>query len=215
MSIASLTPRVREALGVSSSYDAATIPAAIKRAAQRLLRDYNFPKARARQTTVLALGQNSWALPSGVGKIRGLRYYNPTDTTYSDWLERREGFVLPVESDSLSAHQWWIEGATLYLSNKVDSGSVAQGLQAILFYQTLDPDASGGWIYDDFEDVLYYMTVYREASTMRKPEVQQAFTTLYQEELSALAIYLNELEWDGVVVNQREERIRFTERYPA
>lgn len=211
MSIASLTPRVREALGVSSSYDAATIPAAIKRAASRLLRDYNFPKATMQLVVPIAgPGQSINGLPTGLGKVLGIKFNNPADNTYSDWLIRREGHTLPVADGA--TWYWWQRGDSIRFSNPYDS---MVGWNILLWYRSINPDDNGGWIYDDFEDVLYYATVYREAATMRKPEVQQAFAALYQEELSALAIYLNELEWSGVVVNQREERIDWRERYPA
>lgn len=213
MSIASLTPRVREALGVSSSYDAATIPAAIKRAAQRLLRDYNFPKALTNSNIVLQFGVQDYPRPAGSGKILRVQYYNPTDDTYSEWLTRLDRAGLPING-GYSSHNWWTFGTRIFVSNKADQQAVSQGMVLNVHYLTIDPDVAT-WIYDDFEDVLFYMTVYREAAAMRKPEVQQAYQALYTEELQALAIYLNELEWDGVVVNQREERIRFTERYPA
>lgn len=213
MSIAALTPRIREALGVSASYDAETIPAAIKRAAKRLLRDYNFPKALKVQETALAAGEQSWTLPEAMGKPLALRLYNPSDGTYSRWLERRDAAVGLSEGD-LSSWRWWLAGTQGWLSNPFDNALATAGFEVHLVYQNLDPDADGGWIYSDFEDVLYYATVYREASTMRKPEVQQAFAPLYQEEITALAIYLNELEWQGVVVEMREARAWRSERYP-
>lgn len=217
MSIASLTPLVREALGVSSSYDATSIPAWIKAAARRLLRDYNFPKSKTSKTwsgadivSQIGMPQPSFALPAGLGKIGALRL-SDSNNNWSDPLVRRERFVLASTGD-VNSWMYWLDAQNLRLSNPITAEMSGYFLQ--LWYQSIDPDTNT-WIYDDFEDLLRYMVVYREAAAMRKPEVQAAFQSLYTEELSALAIYLNELEWDGVVINQREARTARSERYPA
>ena len=212
MSLATLTPRVREALGLSASYDATIIPSLITRCARRFLRDYNFPKSMLRQTTPMTEGLQSWVVPSGLGKILDVRYANPTDGTFSDALRRREGFSFPVQGD-MSSHRWWLDGTIINISNPATADMQAQGVTVQMTYQTIEP-ASATWIYDDFEDVLFTFAVYRGAAENRKPEVQQVFGQLWAEDMQSLAIYLNELEYDNLEMVQREERPKWRERYP-
>jgi hypothetical protein len=210
-------------LGLNASYDATIIPALVTRQARKLLRDYNFQKSLTRQTYAapqVVATYPSFDLPAGAGKILGLRFNDPTNNTWSDMLKRRESFVLPNVDPTwqsvdgivdLSQRRYWQEGTKLYLAEPIDASLT--GLNLVLWYQTVEP-ASATWIYDDFEDVLFTLSVYRGAAENRKPEVQQAYQALWAEDMQSLAIYLNELEFDNLEMVQREERTVYRDRYP-
>ena len=214
MLIEELVPRVRKALGVSSSYDNEEIPTLIKSAVKRLLRDYNFPKSRARQTYNLAtVGEQAFNLPAGYKRDFALMFYDPDPlkNEWSDPLQKAEGFRLP-SADGITS-KYWIEGQQFYIDVPIAADGI--GKQLVLFYQSQSLALNSSWMLDDFEDAVAYLAITRGAADMRKTEVLQAYAPLWTDEVTSLAIYLNELEWDGVVVQQREPRLRHTERYPA
>lgn len=211
MTVATLTPRIREALGVAAGYDAETIPAAIRRSILSLLRDYNFPKSLKRKVFEgLEPGQQTFRLPLGFRKLLQVRFHEPAAMAWGDPLLRREGFVPPA-GDGIP-RRYWLEGTKLTLDVALSAGY--ERAQLLLFYQSQSVEDNEDWMTEDFEDVLFVMTVYWEAATMRKPEVQNAFAQLWAEKQRGLAIYLNELEFDGLEMVMREQRWGGGERYP-
>lgn len=224
MSVEALVPRVRRSLAVSQSYDAETIPDLIRGAVRRLLRDYNFPKSKSRwyfgsggvgavgsNTRLLALNDQSFALPEGFKKEFQLRFYDPSDDTWSDPLKKREGFILP--SALGYTEYYWMEGTTLYIDTKIEEDGV--GKQLIMFYQSKDTENNEAWVTVDYEDAVAYRAIMAGAVEVRKPDVAKTFAELWADERESLAIYLNELEWDNVEMMQRERRLPVIERYPA
>lgn len=210
MLIEELVPRVRTALGVSSSYDNIEIPTHIRAAIKRLLRDYNFPKSRARHSFVLStLGESSFVLPADFKRAFGLMFFDPSDVSWSDPIQRAEGFQLPSQSGLTD--RWWLEGQSLYINTPIQDDGLNKHL--VLFYQSNGVEENASWLLNDFEDAVAYLAIVRGAADMRKAEVMQTYAPLWSDEQTSLAIYLNELEWDGVIVKMREERQRPVERY--
>lgn len=224
MSVNALVPRVRRSLGVSQSYDNETIPDLIRGAVRRLLRDYNFPKSKSRyyfgsggtgspgaNTRLLALNDQSFALPAGFKKEFQLRFYDPSDSTWSDPIKKREGFIMP---NALGVTEYyWMENQTLWIDTKVEADGV--GKQLIMFYQTKDAESNEAWVTVDYEDAVAYRAILAGAVEVRKPDVAKTFAELWADERESLAIYLNELEWDNVEMMQRERRLPVIDRYPA
>lgn len=226
MTVETLTPRVREALGVSSSYDTETIPAAIRRAMKRLLRDYHFPKAISTVTwkttavdpePALIPGQQVFPLPKGFKKDMTVIYSQPGesvfDIKYSAPLKKLEGFRAPNSGD-WSAKYYWLQGQNMVI-DKWLTELPTDPLGLTLIYEGWDVEVNESWFCEDFEDVLYLLTVYRTAAEFRKPEVMKAYAPLWAEEQQSLAIYTNELEWDNIDVMMREATWQPTERYPV
>lgn len=225
MTVAALVPTVRSNLGISSSYDAETIPNIIRSACRRLLRDYNFPRSIARyyfgsggtgnsgaSTRLLALNDQSFDLPTGFKKEFQLRFYDPADETWSDALKKREGFIEPDASGTTS--WYWIEGTKLWIDTSIESDGV--GKQLIMIYQTKGLTTTlEDWLTDEFEDAVVYFASMRGAVTVRKPDLAKVYAELWADERESLAIYLNELEWGNVNMMQRERRIPTLERYPT
>ena len=207
MSYADLVPRVRKALGVSAAYDAETVLPGVRAAARHMLRKWNFPRSKVEAIfTPLALGQQSIELPaSGVGKIGYVRLWDRRTSThlYKD-LRRSEGMV-GAQEDGPSI--WWQQA----LGISIDTALPEAGLELRVGYQTLDPALAEGWLSSDYEDALYYRAVYALASDVRKPEVQQAYSTLWGEQLTDLSVYLNELEWAGVDMKMEQEEPVYAE----
>lgn len=223
MSVEALVPRVRRALGVSSSYDNEIVPDLIRQAVGRLLRDYNLPKSVGRwyfgsagggaegsSTRTLALGQQSFSLPPGFKRDFQLRFYDPAEETWSEPLEKREAFVMPSASGATS--NYWLEGTTLWIDTAIEADGV--GKQLIFFYQGMDIATNESWVTDDWPDAVAYQATMRGAVDVRKPEVAAAYVQLWADERESLAIYLNELEWGNVVMMQRERKIPALDRYP-
>lgn len=223
MAVTDLVPRVRKALGVSSSYDAVEVPALIRSAIGRLLRDYNFPKsvtraylgagpAAADGNPTLELGDSSFDLPAGFKREFQVRFRDPADNSWTKPLSKREGFILPDNTQTTS--WYWLEGTKLYIDLEIDTDGV--GKQLVLIHQSQLVDAtSEDWITTDFPDAVCYLSLVRGAVDFRKPEVAQAYGALWQDEQTSLAIYLNELEWGNTVLVQRELRNPLIERYPS
>lgn len=211
MTVAALVPRVRESLGVSASYDAETIPALIRRSIKRLLRDYHFPKSVHREEFLnLFLNSQEYTLPAGFKKELLVQFYDPVTTSWSEPLLKAEGFRLP-NSEGYPRY-YWLEGLKLHTDTPLDISRVGFTLQ--LWHESMDVAANEDWFTEDFEDAVYYHAVFRGAAEMRKPEVMQAFAPLWQDEVTSLAIYTNELEFDNLHMVQREPAARRGERYP-
>jgi len=228
MTVETLVPRVREALGVSNSYDETTLPAAIRRAERRLLRDYNFPKSIKRRNwwtdavpveDRLGVGQFAFKLPTGMKRDLGVIYRspgtNPPHTTgWTDPLKKLEGFRAPNTASDAFARYYWLEGDMLVVDKPLYTLPV-EVVHLELTYQSWDVVENEPWLIEDFEDVIFILTVYRAAAEMRKPEVMQAYAALWQEEVVSLATYVNELEYDNLYMMMREARARHDERYPV
>jgi hypothetical protein len=226
MSVATLTPRVREACGVSTSYDDETIPALIRRCIQRLLRDYHFPKSVRRLDYDFTLDQIAYPLPAGFKKELSVQWYDSNgEGSWSDPLNKSNGFRRP-QPDNFP-RWYWLQGTDLVLDTPVTSLMNTFTLQ--LYYESMLVEdvlfddgttitvleaGNESWFTTDFEDVLYYFAMTRAAAEFRKPEVAQTFAPLWQEEAASLAIYTNELEWGNVRMQAMEPRRLPQERYP-
>lgn len=215
--VADMVPRVREALGVNSSYDAATIPDGIRGVMRKLLRDYNFPKSIVRlEYPALTVGVQSFDAPAGLKRPLQVQFYDPAESQWSEPLRRRDGFTLPTVSTTRLgvSRYYWLEGTKLWIDSPIDTGTAGFTLQ--FFYQSqLVDDTAEVWMLDDFADVIFTYSVVRLAPEVRKPEVMQAFGPLQEIDQQSLAIYVNELEFAGLDMQWREPRdTQFEERYP-
>lgn len=226
MSIDSLTPRVREACGVSAAYDEETIPALIRRCILRMLRDYHFPKSVRRTDYTPILNQTAFTLPAGFKKDLSVQWYDPSDAgSWSDPLNKATGFRRP-QPDGF-ARWYWLQGLNLMLDTPTPTSMTSFSLQ--FYFESLQvedivedtgttftviEEGNEHWFAEDFADVLFYSAVVKGAAEFRKPEVAQTFTPLYQEELGSLAVFTNELEWGNARMQMMEPRLRQTERYP-
>jgi hypothetical protein len=216
MSVASLTPRVRTALGVSDSYDAEEIPAAIRRSIQRLLRDYHFPKmVKKHEWALSALEQQEFALPAGFKKDLQVRLYDFAhasieDRKWSEPLRKLQSFTLPPR-DRRPRH-YWLEGVNLVLDTPVTDLFLNYKLQ--LYYESQDLASNESWITADFEDTIFYMTCARYAIELQKPETAQSFAVLWEDERASLAIYLNELEFNNYDILMHAPGEGSQDRYP-
>lgn len=211
MSVEALVRRVRRALGVSASYDSEDIPDLIRSAVGRMLRDYNFPKSITRVEFTLVLNDQDFDLPAGFKKDLQVRFYDPTDDTWSDPLQKAEAFRMPAASGNTEFY--WIEGTKLYIDTAIESDGV--GTKLILFYQNMSVSVNEDWLTEDFADAVCYLAIMRGAVDFRKPSVAKDYAALWTDEQTSLAIYLNELEWGNVVMMQRERRIPPTSRYSS
>lgn len=227
MSVESLVPRVREALGVSNSYDEVTIPAGIRRALKKLLRDYNFPKSIRQRSwnnhafvpeDKLNVGQFVYPIPKGMKKELMLMYVSPGDDppktmSWSEPLRKLEGFRMPNDGGTDLAMYYWLEGLYFHIDRALSVDPPEQ-LMLALTYQSWDVLENEDWLMDDYEDIIYTLSTFRMAAEMRKPEVMQAYGALWQEEMTSLAIYVNELEYDNLYMMQREATRPAPARYP-
>lgn len=223
--ISDMLPRLRRALGVSASYDDNELTDMLQSAVRKLLRDYNFPKSKRRAylgtgtaSTVnggatLALSDLSFPLPTGFKKEGVLFVFDPTTGSFTPALTKAENFRFP-QLDGLNKF-YWLEDGQVWLDNPIDSDTA--GYQLVMLYQSNDVSSNESWITDEFEDAVFYVAATRGAVDVRKPELAQTYGTLWKDEQETLAIFLNELEWDGVEMLQRE-RIwdnRGYARYPV
>jgi len=220
--VAELAQKVRAALAVNAEYEAVTIPSAIRRVMKRLLRDYNFPKSVKRYMTNgpdgpfgVEIGAVAHAMPPGFKRPLEVRFYYPAEGSWTNRLERREGFALPISDDDVDSRYgryYWLEGNNLV----IDTPMPVNNLKLVVWYQSMLLDAEAvAWLLDDMEDLIFTSSVVRAAAELRKAEAMQAFAPLLQEEMQSIAIYANELEWNGVGMQMREPRGLPTPRYPA
>lgn len=212
MSVAALVPRVREALGVSSSFDDEIIPALLRRCILRLLRDYHFPKSVVRTEFAAPHDdEQSFTLPVGFKKELQVQLYDSATTSWGDPLRKTTGFRRP-STDSIPRH-YWLEGTQLWIDTPLSGGRELFTLQ--LFAESVSVADHEAWFTVDFEDVLFTYATLRGAAEQRKPEVMQIYTPLWADERGSLAIYLNELEFGGLEMMQREaKRPNLDSRYP-
>lgn len=212
--LAMFCERLKDRLGLDNSYLKDDLPGAVYRYVTKLLRDYNFPKAivEKRWEDIVATTQ-SYALPSYFKKEVAVFWYDDTDPTaavsYSDPLRRREHFVM-ADPDGTSRY-YWIIGTTLYTDITIDSGSA--GINLIMPYLSLDPDDSISWILEDLNDILFTLCMYRLSAELGKPELYKMYQPLWAEDIKALAIYQNEIEYGNLDIVQRETTHRSLERY--
>lgn len=193
-----LTPVVREALGVSSSYDALTIPAGIRRAIAFLLRTWTFPQAVARVNVAIADGAQQIALPaSGVGKIRAVRIRDAGSTEFKR-LRRTLLGELPSTNGPMF---YWQEGNLL----KFDTAISGTGYSADVWYSNVDVDVAEPWITSDFEDILFTLSTMRLAVELRKSEVAGTFQQIWTEQVPTLAQYLNEVEYNDLDIRMKPD----------
>jgi hypothetical protein len=201
MSVADLVPRVREALGISASYEAEIIPALIRRQIGRLLRDYNFPKQIVRvEFPVTDPTAQTFVLPAGFKKELAVHIFDPRTTLWSEPLKKREGMV----PQTFEPDYYWLQGGSLQLNTPMGPNGV--GMKLVVFFQSMDPVLNEDWMTEDFEDVVFTLSVYRGSIEQRKPDVGAAFGQLWKEDQASLAIYVNELEFSNLDMIQRETR---------
>lgn len=229
--VETLTPRVREALGVSNSYDAEIIPAGIRRAVKKLLRDYNFPKSIRHTLYALDIsgfppdypavamqpGQSLFPIPPAMKRELMLSWVtldsNLVPDSWSDPLKKLEGFRAP-NRECERGEFYWHDGANIRVDRPFgDSEGQNGGLS--LTYQSWDVLDNEKWMLEDYDDIIFTLSVYRMSSEMRKAEVKAAYQDLWAEDVTALAVYVNELEYDGLYMMQREPRYNTAERYPV
>lgn len=210
--IADIVPVVRNALGLDASYDAVTVTELVTSACRSLLRDYHFPKAVNRQDTLnLTLGLQEITLPAGFKKELQVRIYDPVAKAWADPLRKREGFTLPARS-GMPTH-YYLQGTKLIWDTPLIADFV--GMTLTLWYESMSVAVNEAWLTEDFRDAVKYLAIVRGAAENRKPEVMQAFSPLWADERTSLAIYLNELEWGNLDMFQREPSGMLGERYPA
>lgn len=210
--IANLVPRVRETLKVDSSYDAEIIPFGIQRAMTRLLRDYHFPwSVRTVPFTGLTANQTQYTLPSDFKKDLMVQFYDTAALAYSDPLDKVSGFRR-ANSDGVPRF-FWLAGNKLNTDIKLPAAEIAT-TQLLLTYESLSWSINESWMIDQFEDMIYTLSVFRLATELNKEELAKLFATLWGDDRQALAIYTNELEFDNGVYTQRESKPPRGERYP-
>jgi hypothetical protein len=196
MTIAAQVPVVREALGVSSSYDNVTIPAGIRRAIAFMLRTWTFPQAMELGNFPIADGASSIALPvTGVGKIHAVRVRDATSTLFKRLRKTLIG-ELPHSDGPVF---YWREGNLLKLDTPIDGA----GYSIDVWYNSTDIDAADPWITADFEDVTFTLSTMRLAQELRKPEVFTTFAASWQELVPTLAQYLHEVEFNDLDIRMK------------
>jgi hypothetical protein len=196
MTIAAQVPIVREALGVSSSYDNVTIPAGIRRAIAFMLRTWTFPQAMELGNFPIADGASSIALPvTGVGKIHAVRVRDATSTLFKRLRKTLIG-ELPHSDGPVF---YWREGNLLKLDTPIDGA----GYSIDVWYNSTDIDAADPWITADFEDVTFTLSTMRLAQELRKPEVFTTFAASWQELVPTLAQYLHEVEFNDLDIRMK------------
>lgn len=198
MTIAAMVPVVREALGVSSSYDAVTIPAGLRRAIVFMLRTWTFPQALEQVNVPIANGVAQAALPvTGVGKVRAVRLKDGSGLLFKR-LRRTLIGELPSTNGPLF---YWQEGNLL----KLDTPISGAGYSADVWYNSTDVDAADAWITSDFEDITFTLATMRLAIELRKTEVASTFQAIWQEHVPALAQYLHEVEFNDLDIRMKPD----------
>lgn len=196
---ADMVPAVRETLGVSSGYDASTILPGIRRAAVFLLRTYTFPKALTVFTSpALALKAKVVPLPpADVGKIKAVTLFDAAGENY----KRLRKTLVGEPSRADGPVYYWQEGANVVLDTPL--GEADHTLR--VHYMNVNPTTNEDWMSTEFEDTLHVLSIQRLALDLRKPEVAQAFSAIWQEHVPTLATYLNELEFNDLDLRMMPE----------
>lgn len=198
MTIAALTPVVREALGVSSSYDTVTIPAGIRRSIAFMLRTWSFPQALEQDNFPIANGASQIALPvTGVGKIHAVRVKDASGTLFKR-LRRTLVGELPHSQGPLF---YWQEANVL----KLDTPISGTGYSVDVWYNSTDVNAADPWITSDFEDVVYVHSTMQLAIELRKTEIATVFQAIWSEKVPALAQHLNEVEFNDMDIRMKPQ----------
>ncbi len=213
MTIASLAAIVREILSIDESYEATSLPAGLRRNLKKLLRDYHFPKSVRKEVYFPILGQQDFLLPDGFKKDLSVRWFSNYggENAWSDPLGKFESFELPDATGLASKFR--LEGLNLITNTPLSSPY--DNTQLWLFYESMDLASNEDWFLADFEDILLTYSVYRLSMDYRKPEVTAIYANLWAEERQAIAIYLNELEFDNQFIQWREPNNHpVRERYP-
>jgi len=213
--LAEFCARLADRLSVDSTYEDEDLPSSVKRYVKKLLRDYNFPKSV--EVTVFAhpaAGTQSYTIPSLFKRELQVVWMDdtePTKPTYGVPLRKREGFIQP-DPDGISRY-YWIQGSLLWTDIVIPADSPNTNL--VLAFQSIDVDAHLGWMMDDYEDVLFSLSMMRLSGELSKPELAKVWAALWQEDRTCIAVHLNELEYTNLDMVQRETGHRTTERYPA
>lgn len=209
--------RVRLAAAVSASYNATVINTALERAMKRLLRDYNFPKSIRSVFTEgdTEVGQQVYPAPPGFKRILSLRFKDTGSNAYSHALKRRHGFTLPLANPTeadLYGTYYWLEGTNIL----VDRPAPVSSIRLTVWHQSqLLDDAMKAWMLEDLEDLIFSRATFLVTSELRKEELAQLFAARVAEETQSIAIYANELEWEGMDMHMREVSGWPAERYPS
>lgn len=201
MTIAAMVPVVREALGVSSSYDNVTIPAGIRRAIAFMLRTWQFPQALTLGNFPIAASAQQVALPAaGVGMIHAVRLKDGTAAPNTLYKRLRRTLVgeLPHSDGPVF---YWREGNLIKLDTALGAGDVGYSLD--IWYNNVNIDTADPWITSDFEDITFTLSTMRLATELRKMEIAQTFQAAWQEQVPTLATYLNELEWNDIDIRMK------------
>lgn len=208
-----LVERIRQGLSLDQSYSAEIIPFCLQRQVKRLLRDYNFPwSIVVEMYSGLVADQQEYVLPAGFRKELMVTFYDTELKCHTAPLLKREGFQHPPEDGS--PRYYWQTGNSIWtdLLLPVDE---TDNTELWLWYQSLDYAANIPWMIERFEDALYTVVMFRLAAELGKQEIAQTFGTLWADDRTALAIYLNELEFDNMEFVQRETRRPSLDRYPG
>lgn len=211
MPYSDLLPDIREALGVTSAHDA-SITRGITRAAQHLLRNYNFRESIRVAIDSVELGLSSISIPADAGKIKAIRLRALSAGAYVyRRLRRREEGQLPQRAE-VGPRYYWVENGLI----RLDTAMPQEGHQYELWYQSIDPVYMETFLSTTYADVLLHRVVYELAPTKRKPEAMQVYSALWQEDMAVLANYLQELEFGDLEMRMGgDEYSPSLERYPA
>lgn len=178
----------------------------IERNVRYFLRNYNFPESLTLLTTpALTEGDDRVELPALAGKIKAVRILLDTEDPplYKRIFRREEGVLPHHEGPAV----YYREGSDLVL----DTALPEDGYKLQIWYQTLDKDVVESWLLPRYGDALFHRCVYEMASGFRKPEVQQVYAGLWQDDQVVLAIFLQELEFGDMQMNMGQADLSFIE----
>lgn len=213
--LAEFCETLADRLRLDDSYLAADLPASVRRLIKTLLRDYHFPKAiRKNIWPDIDEGNQSYTLPADFKKPILLCFSDTsgTEPAFGAPLERAEGFR-QARADGVPCY-YWLEGTTLWTDVTVPADSPNTNL--ILVYESNDALYNLGWMLDDYEDVFFTYCMSRLAAELNKTELAQTWIPLWQSDKQAFAIYLNELEFEGMTLLMRPALVRDGRgRYPS
>lgn len=186
----------REALGVSSSWDA-KIKRKLDDSVRYFLRNWNFPRAgEIVKRNSLNSGTKEILMTSPSKRIMLVQLQDnrsPGQTFYKNF-QRSSGFRLPHARDQGVPGWWWTIGDRIIF----EQGLPESGLDIWVYRQHLDPSLGLEFMLEEIPDALLIHLVYTNAPGWRKTEAAQAYAPLWAEQVKSLAIYANELEFEGV-----------------
>lgn len=205
---ADMVPSLRETLAVSSAYDDTTILPGLRRAAAFLLRTYNFPKSLTLFTSAaLAIAAKEVVLPvNNLGTVVVVRLTKAGPPAIYKRLRK----TLIAEPPRVGGPQfYWLQGNKLVL----DTPMAEAGWVLEVWYHNTDPVAAEAWLSGEFEDILFTRAVVNLALDLRKPEVYQAYNSIWSEQVPTLATYLNEVEFNDLDIRMGPMNSEVTPRY--